>query len=334
MDDRRDDPVRRQRRALLMAGIGMFALSVSASVGAASPFPTRTVTLVVPFTAGGTTDIVARLLSQKLTQLWGQSVVVDNRPGAGGNIGGAIVAKAAPDGYTILVASGSVLTVNPYLYRDMGFQVKDLAAVTNVATGPMVVVVNPKVPAQSLQELIALAKAQPGTLNFGSAGQGSQVHMAGESFANAAGVQITHVPYKGEAAAYNDLVGGQIQLVVGNIAAASAFVTGGQLRALAVTSKQRSNMLPNVPTAGESGLPGLEVAGWFGLMVPSGTPKDVVDKIYTDVSAVLKDPDMQAKLAGQGMTPVANTPDQFAKQIAEESQGWATIVKNRNLKVN
>jgi tripartite-type tricarboxylate transporter receptor subunit TctC len=289
MEEHKDESVRWRRRAALMASIfGALALALPASVGAASAWPTRSVTLVVPFTAGGTTDIVARLLSQKLTQLWGQSVVVDNRPGAGGNIGGAIVAKAPPDGYTILVTSGSVVTVNPYLYRDMGFDVnKDLAAVTNVATGPMVVVVNPKVPAQTLQELISLAKTHPGTLNFGSAGQGSQVHMAGESFANAAGIQITHVPYKGEAAAYNDLVGGQIQLVVGNIAAASAFVNGGQLRALAVTSKQRSKMLPNVPTAGESGLPGLEVAGWFGLMVPNGTPKDVIDKVYTDVVTVL-----------------------------------------------
>jgi len=245
------------------------------------------------------------------------------------------VAKAAPDGYTILVPSGSVLTVNPHLYRDMGFDVKkDLAAVTNVATGPMVVVVNPKVPAQTLQELVALAKAQPGTLNFGSAGQGSQVHMAGERFASAAGIQITHVPYKGEALAYNDLVGGQIQMVVGNIAAASAFVNGGQLRALAVTSKERSKMLPNVPTASESGLSGLEMTGWFGLMVPAGTPKDVIDKIYADVASVLKDPDMQAKLAAQGMTPVANTPEQFTRQIADELQQWGTIVKTRNLQVH
>jgi len=337
MDDRREGgAVCRQRRAIIMASvIGVLALASTTLASAATAFPTKSVTLIVPFTAGGTTDIVGRLIAQKLTQMWGQSVVVDNRPGAGGNIGGALVAKAAPDGYTILLTSGSVVTVNPYLYREMGFDVKkDLAAVTNIATGPMVVVVNPKVPANSLKELIALAKAQPGKLNFGSAGQGSQVHMAGESFADAAGIQVQHVPYKGEALAYNDLIGGQIQLVVGNIAAASAFVNSGQLRALAVTSKERSKMLPDVPTANESGFPGVDIAGWFGFMVPSGTPKDVVDKIYTDVAAVMKDPDMLSKLAGQGMTPVANTPEQFARQIADESQKWAEIVKARKLTVN
>ena len=337
MDDRREGgAVCRQRRAIIMASvIGVLALASTTLASAATAFPTKSVTLIVPFTAGGTTDIVGRLVAQKLTQMWGQSVVVDNRPGAGGNIGGALVAKAAPDGYTILLTSGSVVTVNPYLYREMGFDVKkDLAAVTNIATGPMVVVVNPKVPANSLKELIALARAQPGKLNFGSAGQGSQVHMAGESFADAAGIQVQHVPYKGEALAYNDLIGGQIQLVVGNIAAASAFVNSGQLRALAVTSKERSKMLPDVPTANESGLPGVDNAGWFGFMVPSGTPKDVVDKIYTDVAAVMKDPDMLSKLAGQGMTPVANTPEQFARQIADESQKWAEIVKARKLTVN
>jgi tripartite-type tricarboxylate transporter receptor subunit TctC len=332
VDDKRKEGFHHQRRAVLLASaFGALALAFA---GAAVAWPTKSVSVIVPFTAGGTTDIVGRLVAQKLTQMWGQSVVVDNRPGAGGNIGAALVAKAPPDGYTILLTSGSVVTVNPYLYKDMGFDVKkDLAAVTNIATGPMVVVVNPKVPANDLKELVALAKTQPGKLNFGSAGQGSQVHMAGESFADAAGIQIQHVPYKGEALAYNDLIGGQIQLVVGNIAAASQFVNSGQLRALAVASKERSKMLPNVPTTAEAGLP-VEIAGWFGFMVPSGTPKDVVDKIYKDVSAVLKDPEMVAKLAAQGMTPVANTPDQFGKQISEESQRWSEIVKNRKLTTN
>jgi tripartite-type tricarboxylate transporter receptor subunit TctC len=332
VDDKRKEGFHHQRRAVLLASaFGALALAFA---GAAVAWPTKSVSVIVPFTAGGTTDIVGRLVAQKLTQMWGQSVVVDNRPGAGGNIGAALVAKAPPDGYTILLTSGSVVTVNPYLYKDMGFDVKkDLAAVTNIATGPMVVVVNPKVPANDLKELVALAKTQPGKLNFGSAGQGSQVHMAGESFADAAGIQIQHVPYKGEALAYNDLIGGQIQLVVGNIAAASQFVNSGQLRALAVASKERSKMLPNVPTTAEAGLP-VEIAGWFGFMVPSGTPKDVVDKIYKDVSAVLKDPEMVAKLAAQGMTPVANMPDQFGKQISEESQRWSEIVKNRKLTTN
>jgi len=336
MDDRREGgAVCRQRRAIIMASvIGVLALASTTLASAATAFPTKSVTLIVPFTAGGTTDIVGRLVAQKLTQMWGQSVVVDNRPGAGGNIGGALVAKAAPDGYTILLTSGSVVTVNPYLYREMGFDVKkDLAAVTNIATGPMVVVVNPKVPANSLKELIALARAQPGKLNFGSAGQGSQVHMAGESFADAAGIQVQHVPYKGEALAYNDLIGGQIQLVVGNIAAASAFVNSGQLRALAVTSKERSAQLPDVPAAAEV-LPGFENAGWFGLMAPAGTPPEVIEKIYRDSAKVLLSEEFRGKLTQQGMMPVANSPADFGAAIREESARWAKVVQQRGLKAN
>ena len=332
MDNFNGNRTSRARRAFQRLG-ALGALALFAFAGAAAAWPTRSVTFIVPFTAGGTTDIVARLVAQKLTQMWGQSVVVDNRPGAGGNIGGAAVAKAAPDGYTVLLASGSVV-INPNLTKDVGFDVKkDLTAVTNIATGPMVVVVNPKVPANSLKELVSLAKAEPGKLNFGSAGQGSQVHMAGESFADAAGIEIQHVPYKGEALAYNDLIGGQIQLVVGNIAAASQFVNAGQARALAVTSKERSKMLPNVPTATEAGLP-MDMGGWFGVLVPAGTPKDIVDKIYTDIGVVLKDPDTLAKLAAQGMTPVGSSPEQFTKQIADELQKWSAIAKSRKLAVN
>jgi tripartite-type tricarboxylate transporter receptor subunit TctC len=198
----------------------------------------------------------------------------------------------------------------------------------------MVIVVHPSVPATNVQELIALAKAKPGTLNFGSAGPGSQVHMAGENFADAARIEIVHVPYKGEAIAYNDLLGGQIQMMVGNIAAASAYVKSGQLRALGVTSKERSKMLPSVPTVDESGLPGFENAGWFGFLVPAGTPNDIVDKIYRDTVKVLSDPETQATLAAQGMTPVGNAPDAFANAMTDESARWAKVIAQRKLTVN
>jgi tripartite-type tricarboxylate transporter receptor subunit TctC len=322
------------RRIFLCAAVAGLMMPIASAVHAQQAWPSRQVTIVVPFAAGGTTDIVARLMARKLGQMWNQSVVVDNRPGAGGNIGAAMVAKAAPDGYTILLTSGSIVTVNPHLYKNMGFNVKELAPVTNIASGPMVVVVHPSVPAKNVQELVALAKAKPGTINFGSAGQGSQVHMAAENFADAARIEIVHIPYKGEAVAYNDLLGGQIQMMVGNIAAASVYVKSGQLRALGVTSKERSKMLPNVPTVDESGVPGFENAGWFGFMVPAGTPSDVVDKIYRDTAKVLSDPETQTALTEQGMTPVGNAPDAFATAISEELARWGKIITQRKLTIN
>jgi tripartite-type tricarboxylate transporter receptor subunit TctC len=233
------------------------------------------------------------------------------------------------------VPSGSILTVNPYIYKDMGFDPKkDLVPITNLAQGPMVIVVNPNVQARNLRELIALAKKEPGQLNFGSAGVGSQVHMAGENFADAAGIDIRHIPYKGEAAGLNDLMGGQIQLMVGNLAAASSFVKAGRLRALAVTGKERSSMIPDVPTAQEAGLPGFESVGWFGLMAPAGTPKAIVDKIQADTAKVLQDPAVKKALADQGMTPVGNTPEEMGRAIAAESQKWQNVVAHRHLQMH
>jgi tripartite-type tricarboxylate transporter receptor subunit TctC len=272
-------------------------------------------------------------IGQKLSELWGQTVVIDNRGGAGGNIGAAIAAKAQPDGNTLLMTSGSIVTVNPHIYKDMGFKVSDLVPITNVASGPMVVAVSASQGPHTLKELIDTAKAKPGTLNFGSAGVGSQVHMAGENFANAAGIDIVHVPYKGEAAAYADLMGGQVQLVVGNIGAVAGFVSQGRLRALAVTSKERSPMLPNVPTCNEAGMPGFENAGWFGFMAPAGTPPAVIEKIQKDTAKVLAMPDVKEKLAKIGMVPVGNNPGEFKTAIDTEYKRWGDVVKNRHLKV-
>lgn len=268
--------------ALSLVGLLLAAQANSRS------WPVRPVRVIVPFAAGGTTDVVARLIGQRLTEQWGQNVVVENRVGAGGNVGAEVVAKAPNDGYTLLMASGSVLTVNPHMYKKMPFDAqRDFAPITNVATGPMLVVVHPSVAASDVKSLIAIAKSRPGAINFGSSGVGSQVHMAGESFAAAAGIDITHVPYKGEALGYNDLVAGQIQLMVGNIAAAAPFVNAGKLTALAVTGTTRSPLLPSVPTAAESGLPGFVNTGWFGFVAPAGTPKDVIDKVYRDTAAAV-----------------------------------------------
>ncbi|WP_066634059.1 Bug family tripartite tricarboxylate transporter substrate binding protein [Bordetella sp. H567] len=310
------------------------AMTLSGVVQAESAWPDKPVRIIVPFTAGGTTDVVARVIGAELGQMWHQSVVVDNRPGAGGAIGATLTAKSPPDGYTLLMASGSMFTVNPYLYRNLPYTLKDFDYITTVASGPMLVLVNSSVPAHNLKELIALAKSQPKKLNFGSAGNGSQVHMAGEYLADAAGIQITHVPYKGEALAYNDLMAGQVQLVVGNIAAASVFAKSGKARALAVTGPTRSPMMPDVPTAKEAGLPGYETTGWFALVTAAGTPKAVVDKIQRDTAKVLQMPAVREKLAGQGMTPVGDTPAQLAKSIQDESGKWKAIVERRNLSID
>lgn len=319
---------------LTRRGFAALALlsTLSGPLFAAGPnWPTRAVTIVVPFTAGGSTDVIARLLGQKLSEVWGQTVVVENRVGAGGNIGTALVAKAPADGHMLLMASGSIFTVNPHLYKRLPFNPNEFAPVTKVASGPMLVVVPASSPAKNLQELIATAKAAPRSINFGSAGIGSQVHMAGENFANAAGIDLVHVPYKGEAAAYTDLMAGQVQVVVGNIAAAGPLVNGGRLRALAVTGKERSRMMPDVPTVSESGIPGFENSGWFGLMAPAGTPKEVIAKIQADTAKVLASPEMRTKLAEQGMAPIADKPDEFARAIDEESQKWSSVVRARKL---
>ena len=310
------------------------AVTLLPALAAAQPWPNKPVKIVVPFAAGGATDVVARLLAQKLQEAWGQSVVVENRAGAGGNIGAEVVAKSPGDGYTLLMTSGSIVTANPHIYKSMPFDAaRDLVPITNVATGPQVIAVNTSVPAKDLRELIALAKASPGKVNFGSAGVGTQTHLAAENFLYSAGVEMTHVPYKGESAAMTDLMGGQIQVATPNLGGAINLIKDGKLRALAVTSKERSPQLPDVPAAAEV-LPGFENAGWFGLMAPAGTPADVIDKIYRDSAKVLLSEEFRGKLALQGMMPVANSPADFGAAIRDESARWAKVVQQRGLKAN
>jgi len=310
------------------------AMSVVPGLAGAQAYPAKPVRIVVPFVAGGATDVVARLLAQKLTDAWGQSVVVENRSGAGGNIGADVVAKSPPDGYTLLMTSGSIVTANQYIYKSMPFDAaKDLVAITNVASGPQVIVVNTNVPAKDLRGLIAMAKAAPGKVNYGSAGVGTQTHLAFENFLYSAGADMTHVPYKGEAAVINDLMGGQIQAATPNLGAAMAYIKEGKLRALAVTSRERSPQLPDVPAASEI-IPGFENAGWFGLMAPAGTPRDILDKIYRDSAKILNSEEFRARLAQQGMAPVANSPADFAAAIRDESARWAKVVKERGIVQN
>ncbi len=311
--------------AVVLAGS---ALSV-----AAQNYPTRPVRVIVPFPPGGATDIVTRVIGQKLTDAWGQSIVVDNRSGAGGNIGGEIAARSNPDGYTIFMTSGSIVTANQHIYRKMPFDPeKDLIAVTGAASGPQLIVVNPGFPAKTLKDFIAAAKAKPKGLTFGSAGFSTQTHLAGENLMHTAGIDAVHIPYKGEGPAMTELVAGQLNFMTPNMAAAIGFVTQGKLRALAVTSRERVKQLPEVPAAAET-IPGFENIGWFGLMAPAGTPPAVVRKIHEDTTQVLQTPDVVQRLAQLGMVPYLKDPQVFARTIKAESAHWAKIIKARNLVV-
>lgn len=311
------------------------AVGVSAGLtgpAGASDWPDRPVTIVVPFSAGGTTDVVGRLMADKLGTMWGQSVVVENRLGAGGNVGTAGVVRSKPDGYSLLMASGSILTVSPHLYKELPFSPeKDFSYITNVASGPMVVVTSKEVQARNLQELIDYAKKNPGELNMGSAGLGTQVHMAGENFSYAAGIEMTHVPYRGEAAAYAELMAGQIDVVVGNVGAVSGLVDSGRINALAVTGESRAPMLPDVPTTAEAGMDGFTNYGWFGFVGPAGIPGEVIDKIQQDTAKVLAMPDVKERLETIGMTPVGNNPVEFHEAVKQESAYWSKVIQDRNI---
>jgi len=322
--------MRRAERILIAA---VLCVSTAAAF-AADGYPTKPVRIIVPFSAGGATDIVTRVVSQKLTEIWGQSIVVDNRAGAGGNIGADLAAKAPADGYTVFMTSGSIVTANQHMYRKLSYNAeKDLVPVTNVASGPQAIVVNPGFAAKTVKDLIDMAKTKPGSVTFGSAGIGTQTHLAGENFIATAGLNVTHIPYKGEAPAISDLLGGQIQFVTPNLSAAIAHVRAKRLRALGVTSPQRSKQLPEVPAVAET-LPGFENLGWFGFMVPTGTPKAVVAKIHADTVAALKDPAINKRFEDLGMVPVGNSSADFAKAIKAESANWAKVIKARNLQVN
>ncbi len=311
--------------------VAAVAFALAPALAAAQAWPSKPVKIVVPFAAGGATDVVARLLAQKLGETWGQTVVVENKAGAGGNIGADLVAKSPPDGYTLLMTSGSIVAANPFIYKDMGFDpIRELAPITNVASGPQVLVIIKDLPPKNLQEFISYAKANPKKINFGSAGVGTQTHLAGENFAYAAGLDLVHVPYKGESAALTDLMGGQIQMVPANFAAAVPHIKGGRIRCLALTSLQRHPELADCATAAEV-IPGFKNDGWWGLMAPAGTPREILDKVQRDSAKILHAEEFKARFAQQGMAPVANRPDELAAAIREESKIWQNVIKERGL---
>jgi tripartite-type tricarboxylate transporter receptor subunit TctC len=315
----------------LFLGFSLLAL-FAGSASAQDAWPAKPVHIIVPFAAGGVADALPRIVGQKLAEKWNQPVIIDNKVGASGNIGMAEGARAAPDGYTLVLAPTGNLTVNPSLFKLTFDTAKDFAPVTVLATSPNVLVVHPSVPARTFAELIAYAKANPGKLNFASPGEGSGAHLAGELLDIEAGIQAQHIPYKGLAPAVNDLVGGQVQMMFAGISTVIQHVKAGKLVAIAIASPHRSPQLPDVPTVAESGLPGFDVTSWYGLVVRSGTPAAVIDKIQRDAAEALRDPEVRGKLAALGLEPMGNTPAQFAAMIASETGKWSDIVRKANIR--
>jgi len=311
------------------------ALLAFASLARADDYPSRPIRFVVPYPAGGPLDTVARLLGQKVSESMKQPIIVDNRPGAGGNIGADFVAKSAPDGYTILMGAVATHAINPTLYSHIPYDpVADFMPITQVASTPNVLVVNPSVPAKDVREFIAYAKANPGRLNFGSGSTGSAGHLAGELFKTMAGVDMTHVPYKGAGPAMQDLVAGQIQLMFDNLASSLGQIRAGKVRALAVTTAKRTSLAPELPTIAESGLPGFDINTWFGVFAPAKTPQPVVDRLYTEFTRALAMPDVRQKMIDLGAEPVGNKPAEFAAYIRSEKDKYARVIRASGAKVD
>jgi tripartite-type tricarboxylate transporter receptor subunit TctC len=322
--------------AAICAGFAAICLPGLAFAQAPVPaYPNKPIRFVVPYPAGGPLDVIARLLGQKVAESTKQPVVVDNKPGAGGNIGADLVAKAPADGYTILMGAVATHAINPTLYASIPYDpVKDFAPITQVASTPNVLVVNPSVPASNVREFIAHAKANPNQLNFGSGSTGSAGHLAGELFKAQAGVQMTHVPYKGAAPAMQDLVGGQIQLMFDNLASSLAQVKAGRVKALAVTTAKRTALAPDLPTIAESGLPDFDISTWFGVFAPAGTPKEALDRLHAEFTKALAAPDVREKMLALGAEPVGNTPTEFAAYIRAERDKYAKVIKASGAKVD
>lgn len=316
---------------LALAGCALALMSQLA--GAQPAFPTKPVRFIVPFAPGGGTDAFARTVSAKLTQTWGQQIIVENRAGAQGNIGTAAGAKAAPDGYTLTLAYVGTLAINPHLYRDAGFDpLKDFAAVTRGTLEAWVLVVHPSLPVHSVKELAALAKRRPGQLSFASSASGTQ--LVGELFKQATGTNIVHIPYKGAGPAVIDLLAGNVQMMYSNPTAAVPHVKSGKLRGLAVTGRKRLEALPDLPTGVEAGYPELDVLGWYGVVVPSGTPPLIVAKLNADIVSALNSPDVRERMKAFGQELSPSTPEQFQEQIRTDYALWGKVVRTSGVKAD
>jgi tripartite-type tricarboxylate transporter receptor subunit TctC len=319
----------------LLVAAAFVVPSATACIAAAQTFPVRPVRIVVPQAPGGASDALARIMGQKLSDRWRQQVVVDNRPGAGGVIGTDIVAKAAPDGYNLLLAYDGTHAINASLYKSLPFNtLKDFSTVATLANVPFVLVINPALPAKDVSEFVAYAKTNAGKVNYGSAGNGSVNHLLGVMFGKGAGVQLVHVPYKGAAPALTDLIGGTIQAVFTSMPSVIGFAQAGRVRALAVTSAKRSNTLPTLPTIAEAAIPGFDVHPWFGLLAPAGTPALVVKQINNDIAGLIRTKEVADAFAAQGAEPFITTPDAFSQMLKRDIEKWAVVVKESGAKLD
>ncbi len=317
---------------LLVALVAAVVLIPGAAM--AQAFPNKPVKVIVTFPPGGTPDIYGRVLSQELSVLWKQPVVVENKTGASGTIGTDFVAKSSPDGYTLLFAADASITIAPNLYAKNPYDpVKDLAPIVNAAAGPFVIMAHPSFPANNIKELIALAKAQPGKLSYASSGAGGQQHLIMELIKSTGGVDMLHIPYKGFGQAVTDVLANQVPLVVGGITASIGHTQSGKLKALGITGTKRSAFFPGIATVAET-LPGFDVTAWYGFFAPTGTPRDIINKIHTDVVTIINRPDFQARLAKDAIDPVGNTPEQFASQVKTDLAMWAKIIKAAGTKLD
>jgi tripartite-type tricarboxylate transporter receptor subunit TctC len=317
------------RRNFLHLAAGAAALPAVSHVARAQAYPSRPVRIIVGFAPGGSGDITARLIGQWLSERLGQPFVIENRPGAGGNIGTEAVVRASPDGYTLLMV-GSWNAINATLYEKLNF-IRDITAVAGIVRLPLVMVVHPSVPATTVPEFIAYAKSKPGKITMASPGMGLASHVAGELFKMMAGVDMVHVPYRGGGPALNDLLGGQVQVYFGTTVSSIGYIRAGRLRALGVTTATRSDVLPDIPTVGEF-LPGYEASGWAGIGAPKTTPAEIVEKLNKEINAGLADPKIKARLADLGGTPVVGSPAEFGKFIVEETEKWAKVIRAANIK--
>ena len=314
--------------------IAAAAFAVAAQGQDIAAYPAKPIRIVVPFPAGGSADLLPRIVGEKLATRFGQSVLVENRAGAAGNIGAEAVFKAEPDGYTLLSAPPPPLVINPSLYAKLAFDPSAFVPVTVIAAIPNVLLVHPKVPVNSVQEIVAYAKANPGKLNYASQGSGSTSHLTAEMFKSMAGVRITHVPYKGTAPALTDLLGGQVDIMFDNLGVSLQHVRSGKLKALAICSEKRVASLPNVPTVAESGLPGFVAVAWFGVVAPPGTPPAIAAKLATAIADVLRMPEVAKRLADLSAEPVGNTPAEMAAFMKDEVERWRRVIVSAGVKVD
>jgi tripartite-type tricarboxylate transporter receptor subunit TctC len=321
------------RGAGLIVALGIAALGTGAAM--AQAWPAKPIRIIAPSTPGDAPDVIARLIADKLTPVLGQQVLVENKPGAGGVVGSDAVAKAAPDGYTLIMGNAGSHGINAAVYTKLPYDIqRDFVPVSQVAVAPNVVVINPAIPATSVAEFIAYAKSQPGKLSYASGGNGSSAHMSMELFKSMAGVDIQHVPYKGSSPALTDLVGGQVAIFIGNMPPTVPLIKGGKLRALAVTTKSRSALMPELPTMTEAGLPGYETVAWFGVLAPAGTPPEIVNRLSVEIGKIARSPEMRERLLAMGAEPVGGSPEEFKLVIDRDIAKWKPLAQKVGIKVD